>query len=122
MSLLKKIAGAMPEESESHGGDVVLQEYERPHALPVKIKLESDIEEHLAAFRKTLRENSDPARAENEKRYLKSPYKFFGVTVPFVTKTAKDFKRDNGDAGRDYVFTLTGKLWDSGYTRKRHLP
>jgi 3-methyladenine DNA glycosylase AlkD len=35
-----------------------------------------NLSKQLAAFRKILREASDPVRAEKEKSYLKSPYKF----------------------------------------------
>ncbi|MDA8090615.1 MAG: DNA alkylation repair protein, partial [Nitrospiraceae bacterium] len=57
----------------------------------------SDINKCLATFRKTLSNNSNPERAEKEKSYLKSPFKFFGVPVPFMKKMARDFKRGNKD-------------------------
>jgi len=40
----------------------------------------------LDSFRNTLEKNKNPMRAENEKRYLKSPYKFFGISLPFTEK------------------------------------
>lgn len=85
------------------------------------MNLKNDTNGHLAAFRKTLRENSDPARAENEKRYLKSPNKFFGVTVPFISRTAKEFRRANGDAPRPYVYRLSEALWRSEYHEEKTL-
>jgi len=52
-----------------------------------------EIQQQLDFFRKTLKNNSDKERAEKEKAYLKSPYKFFGVSVPFINKMAKEFRR-----------------------------
>jgi len=75
----------------------------------------------LAAFRKTLTDHADRERAVNEKRYLKSPYKFFGVSLPFTDKMAKEFRRANKDAGRDYVIALAGALWDSEYHDEKRL-
>jgi len=75
----------------------------------------------MASFRKTLKDNVDPERAVNEKRYLKSPFKFFGVSLPFTDKMAKEFKRDNKDAGRDYVIELARALWGSEYHDEKRL-
>jgi len=80
-----------------------------------------DIDRQLASFRKALREHSDPVRAEYEKRYLKSPHKFFGVTVPFVNKLAKEFKKANGAAQGDFVFEVAGRLWASEYHQEKTL-
>lgn len=75
----------------------------------------------LAAFRKTLGENHDPVRAANEKRYLKSPYKFFGVTLPFIEKMAKDFKKESKAVGREEVIELARRLWASEYHQEKTL-
>ncbi|MGD0282395.1 MAG: DNA alkylation repair protein [Dissulfurispiraceae bacterium] len=81
----------------------------------------ANINKHLAIFRKRLKENSNPERAAKEKSYLKSPYKFFGVTVPFITKMAKDFKRTNRDVDKRFVFELGKRLWDSEYHQEKTL-
>jgi 3-methyladenine DNA glycosylase AlkD len=81
----------------------------------------SAVRKQLTAFRKMLKDNADKERAFNEKRYLKSPYKFFGVSLPFTDKMAKEFKRANKDAGRDYVVELAGTLWDSEYHDEKRL-
>ena len=81
----------------------------------------SDISKCLASFRKTLSNNSNPERAEKEKSYLKSPYKFFGVPVPFMEKMAKDFKRENKDIDKKSVFELAERLWDSEYHQEKTL-
>jgi len=75
----------------------------------------------LAAFRKILKVNADRERAVNEKRYLKSPYKFFGVSLPFTDKMAKEFKNANKDACRNHVIELAGTLWDSEYHDEKRL-
>lgn len=74
-----------------------------------------------AAFRRVLSEAHDPARALNEKRYLKSPYKFFGVTVPFIVRMAREFKGENRDAAREFVMGLSGALWASDYHQEKTL-
>lgn len=81
----------------------------------------NDIQSQLDIFRKKLKADSNKDRAINEKKYLKSPYKFFGVSVPFTDKMAKEFKKANKDAGRDYVIGLTGILWDSEYHDEKRL-
>ncbi len=84
-------------------------------------KRDSAIRKQMASFRKTLKDNYNQDRAVNEKRYLKSPYKFFGVSLPFTDKMAKEFKRANKDARREYVLELTKKLWDSEYHDEKRL-
>ncbi|HXW69812.1 MAG TPA: DNA alkylation repair protein [Dissulfurispiraceae bacterium] len=81
----------------------------------------ADINRHIAVFRKTLKQNSNPERAAKEKSYLKSPHKFFGVTVPFIARMAKDFKRTHGDLDKGFVFELGKKLWDSEYHQEKTL-
>src|SRR5271169_6831030 len=81
----------------------------------------ADLNRHLAIFRKSLNENSNPERAAKEKSYLKSPYKFFGVTVPFITRMAKDFKKTNRDMDKEFVFELGKRLWDSEYHQEKTL-
>lgn len=83
--------------------------------------MKSKIKKQLAAFRKAFRENADPERAKNEKRYLKSPYRFFGLTVPFIARTAKEFRRANADAPRAYVYRLSEALWNSAYHEEKTL-
>lgn len=75
----------------------------------------------LESFRDVLTKNSDPARAKNEKAYLKSPYKFFGVTVPFIDKMAKGFMRENKDASKEFIFKLAAALWASEYHQEKSL-
>jgi len=90
---------------------------EREKRMPPDDNLSS----YLAEFGRALRAAHNPERAENEKRYLKSPYKFFGVTVPFIEKLARDFKKEHKDASRTEVFALAGALWSSEYHQEKTL-
>lgn len=76
---------------------------------------------HHAAFRQALRAAHDPERARKEKRYLKSPFEFFGVTVPFIERLAGDFKKARKEMSREDVFALTGRLWASHYHQEKTL-
>ena len=42
----------------------------------------SFVRQSTSRFRRDLRESPDPARAAQEKRYLKSPFQFIGVPIP----------------------------------------
>ncbi|MCK6546533.1 DNA alkylation repair protein [Myxococcota bacterium] len=53
----------------------------------------------------------DPARAEKEKVYLKSPRAFHGVTVPFVRAAAKRFRAEHTDLGREELRALVDALF-----------
>ncbi|MDA8091875.1 MAG: DNA alkylation repair protein [Nitrospiraceae bacterium] len=80
-----------------------------------------DLNKCLVAFRQTLKEKSNPERAEKEKSYLKSPYKFFGVPVPFIEKMARDFKRENKGIDKKSLFGLVERLWNSEYHQEKTL-
>ncbi len=81
----------------------------------------AEINKHTVMFRKKLDHNSNPERAAKEKSYLKSPHKFFGVTVPFIAKMAKDFKKTNGNIDKGFVFELAERLWNSAYHQEKTL-
>lgn len=89
--------------------------------LQIIIARVENIQEQLDSFRKILKDNANKYRAVNEKRYLKSPYKFFGVSLPFTKKMAKEFKRSNKDAGREYILELVRMLWGSEYHDEKKL-
>lgn len=84
-------------------------------------KMTENILKQRALFRKALREKANPERALNEKAYLKSPYKFFGVSVPIAEKIARDFKRAHMDASSKFVIALAKRLWDSEYHDEKRL-
>jgi 3-methyladenine DNA glycosylase AlkD len=52
----------------------------------------------------------DKERAANEKRYLKSPYFFYGVRIPELRRIVKNYK----DIDFPSAVDLFNKLWNSG--------
>ncbi len=84
-----------------------------------------EVEKACRKFRQAMHASHDPERAKQEKRYLKSPYKFYGVNVPFLRKLAKDYARanpqGNSKASREFVFTLSKALWEGKYHQEKSL-
>ncbi|HWR58975.1 MAG TPA: DNA alkylation repair protein [Thermodesulfovibrionales bacterium] len=68
-----------------------------------------------------MKDNANPVRATYEKRYLKSPFKFFGTSVPFTDKVAKEFRKENREANCEYVLNLSVRLWSSDYHDEKRL-
>jgi 3-methyladenine DNA glycosylase AlkD len=64
----------------------------------------------LEQIRAELHSLKNPERAEQSKRYLKSPYSFYGITVPQLRKVAKKYK----DISIPAAFKLFDELWNSG--------
>ena len=64
---------------------------------------------------------SNSERAVQEKRYLKSPFKFFGVSLPLTDKIAKEFKKSNSNANSKHILELAQRLWDSEYHDEKRL-
>ncbi|MGE0304819.1 MAG: DNA alkylation repair protein, partial [Acidimicrobiia bacterium] len=58
-----------------------------------------------------LRAAGDPARAVNEKAYLKSASDFYGVSVPAMRAMAKRFARLHRDIAHDDLIALIEGLW-----------
>ncbi len=79
------------------------------------------VRQQLIRFRKIMKENANPERAVQEKRYLKSPFKFFGTSVPFTDRLAKEFGKSNKDAGREFVLEMVDRLWQSEYHDEKRL-
>lgn len=64
---------------------------------------------------------SDPKRAIGEKKYMKSPLKFLGVTTPNKRKIVKAWLRSHPDSTIDEVIKLSTALWDSEFSESRDL-
>lgn len=60
----------------------------------------------------TLRRAGDPARAKQEKRYLKSELQFFGMSVWEIRRVAKAFAGGHPDLGHSEVVDLVLALWN----------
>ncbi|MCX6746613.1 MAG: DNA alkylation repair protein [Candidatus Pacearchaeota archaeon] len=53
---------------------------------------------------------ADKKRAENSKRYLKSPYEFYGLKIPEIRKIVKNYKNMDFYS----ALNLFDELWNSG--------
>jgi len=80
-----------------------------------------DINEAIARFKTSLINNADQSKAQIIKSYLKSPYKFYGVSVPFVSTLAKDFIKTNKGLEDKIIIELCSLLWDSNYHEEKTL-
>ena len=70
--------------------------------------------ELVAQVEAALRAVSDPDRARNEKRYLKSDLRFIGVKVPEIRRAVKPFIRSGAISNRDSLLEFVVACWDSG--------
>jgi 3-methyladenine DNA glycosylase AlkD len=78
-------------------------------------------DEEIARFRQRFRELGDPERAAQEKRYLKSPFQFYGVAVPKIRAVARQFRRENRGIAKEALWELCRALWRSGFHEERAL-
>lgn len=67
----------------------------------------------------SLRQVSDPDRAVQEKRYLKSSLRHLGVTVPAIRRTAKEFLSQREDLTREELVDLVERLWGEPVHERR---
>ncbi len=74
-----------------------------------------------AAFAAHFRAIGNEERATNEKRYLKSDLEFYGVPVPVLRQTAKQFQRAHANLPRDELLALVRALWDDPHHELRML-
>jgi 3-methyladenine DNA glycosylase AlkD len=58
-----------------------------------------------------LRKLGTPARAEQERRYLKSSLEHYGVTMPSLRRTARAFRRAQPELTHDALLALVTELW-----------
>jgi len=89
--------------------------------MPEDIDESSFQSEAISNFHRQLGELADPARAAQEKRYLKSPFDFYGVTVPRLRSIAKSFRRANKDTAKEAVLELCRVLWAGNFHEERAL-
>ena len=76
------------------------------------------IADHLATELESI--GSDE-RAVNEKRYLKSELRHYGVSVPVIRKLARRFAREQKSISRSELIDLTTELWDRDVYELRKL-
>jgi 3-methyladenine DNA glycosylase AlkD len=69
-----------------------------------------DLSTIIQKIRERMNTIGDEKIAEHSKKYLKSPYEFYGIRVPELRKIAKDYK--NFDMYN--IYKLVDILWSSG--------
>jgi len=79
------------------------------------------LKETISRFRQQFEELADPERAAQEKRYLKSPFRFYGVSVPEIRAVARQFKRENKDISKEALWDLCQALWQGEFHEERAL-
>lgn len=62
-------------------------------------------------IKRSLLRDATPERADQEKRYLKSPLRFLGAPMPAVNRLAKEFRREHAAMTRDELWALVQELW-----------
>ena len=85
------------------------------------MKKKITLQKQLEAFRKIMKEGGSKERAVHEKAYLKSPFKCFGASLPFTDSTAKDYRKQNGEAARGHILSLAKELFGSEYHDEKRL-
>lgn len=77
------------------------------------------IDQIFIEFQKKLNILKDPNRAKREKDYLKSPEKFYGVSLSKINSLVKEFRKENPTLEKDKLFKLVNKLWKSSYHEEK---
>jgi 3-methyladenine DNA glycosylase AlkD len=72
-------------------------------------------------FRGKLKELGNEKRAEGEKKYLKSPWKFYGAPVPLRHKIVKEWFKKHKELRLGDVCELAESLWDSVWHEEKSL-
>jgi 3-methyladenine DNA glycosylase AlkD len=68
------------------------------------------MQDEIQQIREELKKIGNKERAENSKKYLKSPYEFYGIRIPEIRKLVKKYK------GMEFhsALNLFDELWNSG--------
>ncbi|OGY18591.1 MAG: hypothetical protein A3F04_02205 [Candidatus Chisholmbacteria bacterium RIFCSPHIGHO2_12_FULL_49_9] len=72
-----------------------------------------NIVEEIVWFRQELKRQVNPKRAEGEKKYLKSPWKFYGVDMSRRRVIVNQWFKDHPKIEIPELEKLAEKLWDS---------
>jgi 3-methyladenine DNA glycosylase AlkD len=77
------------------------------------------VRQEVGWLKKQLKRHADSERARQEKRYLKSSMKFYGVNMPTERKIVKQWLRDHPDATIEEVARLAENLWRSQWHEEK---
>lgn len=80
-----------------------------------------DIDKPVKIFQGILNSKYNKVKAEIVKTYLKSPYKFYGVSVPEIDKIAGDFIKANKGLNNQTLVKIIKHLWNSEYHEEKTL-
>ena len=68
----------------------------------------------VAEIEAALIATSNPERARNEKRYLKSDLRFIGVAKPLIRRAVRPALRSGAISDRDSLLDFAGECWAAG--------
>ena len=68
----------------------------------------------MAEIEAALIATSNPERARNEKRYLKSDLRFIGVAKPLIRRALRPVLRSGAISDRDSLLGFAGECWATG--------
>lgn len=69
----------------------------------------------ISQIRAKLKQNADAKTRESGQRFFKETVKIYGVKTAPVLKMARDYFAKIKDRGKNEIFDLCEKLWQSGY-------
>lgn len=80
-----------------------------------------NLQQELQYLYSELKRNSNKNRAKGEKKYMKSPHRFYGVDTPTKRKIVKAWLKNHKTTSIDEIVNLSEKLWDSDSSEEKDL-
>jgi 3-methyladenine DNA glycosylase AlkD len=77
--------------------------------------------EAISHFRREFERLAEPERAAQEKRYLKSPFEFYGLSVPKIRAIARQFGREEKGISKEALWDVCWPLWRGRFHEERAL-
>lgn len=84
-------------------------------------EITNEIKTLIKRLRAAFNACGDTQRAGHQKRYLKSPYRFYGIRVPVLRSHAKSIRKEHSAATREFVYGLANALWGSEFHEEKTL-
>ncbi|MBT4352700.1 DNA alkylation repair protein [archaeon] len=78
-----------------------------------------DYSKTINYFKSEYKKIANKDRAINEKKYLKSPFKFYGVSMWDSRKISKKYFKELGDMSKKDMWNLVDLFWNSNYHELR---
>lgn len=83
--------------------------------------MKTDIDQIVIYFKTELVNRKDDKKAREEKEYLKSSTKFYGVSLSEIEKIILSFRKKNPTLEKDKLFKISKALWESSYHEEKML-